>query len=274
MCCTPPLTWPRGRAHPRQQQVTEELAAVRAALPGRLWARLHGRDVWQGARRVDEMRALQEGSPARSAWTTGNASGQCWSWRRCDETRCRGRPVDTSTAPTHSAAAELEEPVPCWPGPSTMRRPRQITFTTPPPRLVLRVSVRPGRRTVDALSGRTAESVPWWMFRMPSPRGGAGPAAPAGVGTGCAGGCRQVTATPSRLEPRCSSRSPADRRGRDYFASTPSIPKSSACWNRTPGPGVVAARGDPAGRPAGANCAELADWQLRPSRSRSAGRDD
>ncbi|WP_395312001.1 hypothetical protein V4U86_10855 [Mycobacterium sp. AMU20-3851] len=48
--------------HPRQQQVTDELAAFARPYLSRLWARLHGRDVWQeSCADVDEMRALLEG---------------------------------------------------------------------------------------------------------------------------------------------------------------------------------------------------------------------
>jgi hypothetical protein len=48
--------------HPRQQQVTDELAAFARPYLSRLWARLHGRDVWQeSCVDVDEMRALLEG---------------------------------------------------------------------------------------------------------------------------------------------------------------------------------------------------------------------
>lgn len=48
--------------HPRQQQVTKELAAFARPYLSRLWARLHGRDVWQeSCADVDEMRALLEG---------------------------------------------------------------------------------------------------------------------------------------------------------------------------------------------------------------------
>ncbi|WP_141864235.1 hypothetical protein [Arthrobacter sp. SLBN-53] len=48
--------------HPRQQQVTEDLAAFARPYLSRLWARLHGRDVWQeSCRDVEEMRALLEG---------------------------------------------------------------------------------------------------------------------------------------------------------------------------------------------------------------------
>jgi hypothetical protein len=48
--------------HPRQQQVTDELAAFARPYLNRLWARLHGRDVWQeSCADVDEVRTLLEG---------------------------------------------------------------------------------------------------------------------------------------------------------------------------------------------------------------------
>lgn len=48
--------------HPRQRQVIEELAAFTRPYLGRLWARLHGRDVWQDAcTDIDEVRALLDG---------------------------------------------------------------------------------------------------------------------------------------------------------------------------------------------------------------------
>ncbi|MEN4478277.1 hypothetical protein [Mycolicibacterium cosmeticum] len=48
--------------HPRQQQVTDELAAFARPYLSRLWARLHGRDVWQeSCADVDDVRALLEG---------------------------------------------------------------------------------------------------------------------------------------------------------------------------------------------------------------------
>jgi hypothetical protein len=52
-----------GRAlHPRQQQVIDDLAAFVRPYTSRLWARLHGRDVWQEpCEDVDEVRALLEG---------------------------------------------------------------------------------------------------------------------------------------------------------------------------------------------------------------------
>lgn len=51
-----------GPIHPRQQQVTDELAAFARPYLSRLWARLHGRDVWQEpCDDVDDVRALIEG---------------------------------------------------------------------------------------------------------------------------------------------------------------------------------------------------------------------
>jgi hypothetical protein len=48
--------------HPRQQQVVEDLAAFARPYLSRLWARLHGRDVWQeSCEDVDDVRALLEG---------------------------------------------------------------------------------------------------------------------------------------------------------------------------------------------------------------------
>ncbi|MGK2854828.1 MAG: hypothetical protein ACSLE3_12135, partial [Microbacteriaceae bacterium] len=48
--------------HPRQQQVTNELATFARPYLSRLWARLHGRDVWQeSCAEVDDVRALLEG---------------------------------------------------------------------------------------------------------------------------------------------------------------------------------------------------------------------
>ena len=48
--------------HPRQQQVSKELAAFARPYLSRLWARLHGRDVWQeSCADVDDVRALLEG---------------------------------------------------------------------------------------------------------------------------------------------------------------------------------------------------------------------
>lgn len=51
-----------GSVHPRQQHVVDELAAFCRPYLSRLWARLHGRDVWQeSCADVDEVRALLEG---------------------------------------------------------------------------------------------------------------------------------------------------------------------------------------------------------------------
>ncbi|MGK2883079.1 MAG: hypothetical protein ACSLE6_20630 [Mycobacterium sp.] len=48
--------------HPRQQQVVDELDNFAGPYLNRLWARLHGRDVWQEpCDDVDEVRALLEG---------------------------------------------------------------------------------------------------------------------------------------------------------------------------------------------------------------------
>jgi hypothetical protein len=48
--------------HPRQQQVIDDLAAFARPYLSRLWARLHGRDVWQEpCEDVDDVRALLEG---------------------------------------------------------------------------------------------------------------------------------------------------------------------------------------------------------------------
>ena len=48
--------------HPRQRQVIEDLAAFSRPYLGRLWARLHGRDVWQEpSTDVDGLRSLLEG---------------------------------------------------------------------------------------------------------------------------------------------------------------------------------------------------------------------
>jgi hypothetical protein len=53
--------------HPRQQRVVEDLRAFRRPYLSRLWARLHGRDVWQeSCADVDQVRALLDGV-ARSA---------------------------------------------------------------------------------------------------------------------------------------------------------------------------------------------------------------
>ncbi|MFL6088077.1 MAG: hypothetical protein ACJ74F_33935 [Mycobacterium sp.] len=51
-----------GPIHPRQQQVIDDLAAFARPYLSRLWARLHGRDVWQEpCDDVDHVRALLEG---------------------------------------------------------------------------------------------------------------------------------------------------------------------------------------------------------------------
>jgi hypothetical protein len=51
-----------GPIHPRQRQVVDDLAAYAPPYLSRLWARLHGRDVWQEpCEDVDEMRSLLEG---------------------------------------------------------------------------------------------------------------------------------------------------------------------------------------------------------------------
>ena len=51
-----------GPIHPRQQQVIDDLAAFARPYLSRLWARLHGRDVWQEpCEDVDDVRALLEG---------------------------------------------------------------------------------------------------------------------------------------------------------------------------------------------------------------------
>jgi hypothetical protein len=51
-----------GPMHPRQQQVIDDLAAFARPYLSRLWARLHGRDVWQEpCDEVDDVRALLEG---------------------------------------------------------------------------------------------------------------------------------------------------------------------------------------------------------------------
>lgn len=48
--------------HPRQRQVIDELAAFARPYTSRLWARLHGRDVWQeSCSDVDDLRAVLEG---------------------------------------------------------------------------------------------------------------------------------------------------------------------------------------------------------------------
>lgn len=51
-----------GPVHPRQQQVIDELGAFRRPYLTRLWARLHGRDVWQDrCADVEDVAALLEG---------------------------------------------------------------------------------------------------------------------------------------------------------------------------------------------------------------------
>lgn len=51
-----------GPMHPRQQQVIDDLGAFARPYLSRLWARLHGRDVWQEpCDDVDDVRALLEG---------------------------------------------------------------------------------------------------------------------------------------------------------------------------------------------------------------------
>ncbi len=51
-----------GPIHPRQQQVIDDLAAFERPYLSRLWARLHGRDVWQEpCDDVDDVRGLLEG---------------------------------------------------------------------------------------------------------------------------------------------------------------------------------------------------------------------
>lgn len=51
-----------GPIHPRQQQVIDDLAAFARPYLSRLWARLHGRDVWQEpCTDVDDVRSLLEG---------------------------------------------------------------------------------------------------------------------------------------------------------------------------------------------------------------------
>ncbi|WP_077090500.1 hypothetical protein [Mycobacterium rhizamassiliense] len=51
-----------GPIHPRQQQVVDDLASYAQPYLSRLWARLHGRDVWQEpCEDVDDMRSLLEG---------------------------------------------------------------------------------------------------------------------------------------------------------------------------------------------------------------------
>lgn len=51
-----------GEVHPRQRRVVDELSEFTGPYLRRLWARLHGRDVWQeSCGDVDEVRALLEG---------------------------------------------------------------------------------------------------------------------------------------------------------------------------------------------------------------------
>jgi hypothetical protein len=51
-----------GPVHPRQRQVVDDLAAYPQPYLSRLWARLHGRDVWQEpCEDVDDVRSLLEG---------------------------------------------------------------------------------------------------------------------------------------------------------------------------------------------------------------------
>lgn len=51
-----------GPIHPRQQQVIDDLSAFARPYLSRLWARLHGRDVWQEpCNDVDDVRSLLEG---------------------------------------------------------------------------------------------------------------------------------------------------------------------------------------------------------------------
>lgn len=51
-----------GPLHPRQRQVIDDLAAFARPYTSRLWARLHGRDVWQEpCDDVDDVRTLLEG---------------------------------------------------------------------------------------------------------------------------------------------------------------------------------------------------------------------
>jgi hypothetical protein len=51
-----------GAVHPRQQLVIDELAEFCRPYLNRLWARLHGRDVWQEpCSDVDDVRELLEG---------------------------------------------------------------------------------------------------------------------------------------------------------------------------------------------------------------------
>ena len=51
-----------GPIHPRQRQVVDDLASYAQPYLSRLWARLHGRDVWQEpCNDVDDVRSLLEG---------------------------------------------------------------------------------------------------------------------------------------------------------------------------------------------------------------------
>ncbi len=51
-----------GPIHPRQQQVIDDLSVFARPYLSRLWARLHGRDVWQeSCTDVDDVRSLLEG---------------------------------------------------------------------------------------------------------------------------------------------------------------------------------------------------------------------
>lgn len=51
-----------GPIHPRQRQVVDDLAAYAQPYLNRLWARLHGRDVWQEpCDDIDDVRSLLEG---------------------------------------------------------------------------------------------------------------------------------------------------------------------------------------------------------------------
>ena len=51
-----------GPIHPRQRQVIDDLVAYPQPYLSRLWARLHGRDVWQEpCDDVDDVRSLLEG---------------------------------------------------------------------------------------------------------------------------------------------------------------------------------------------------------------------
>jgi hypothetical protein len=51
-----------GPIHPRQRQVIDDLAVFARPYLSRLWARLHGRDVWQEpCDDVDDVRGLLEG---------------------------------------------------------------------------------------------------------------------------------------------------------------------------------------------------------------------